>query len=474
MNTSIHIVGPNRGLTAVLVVIALSLSLQSCFTARKYKRPELHLAETYRADSLQTDTLSMAILPWTALFEDTLLQGYIRRGLENNLDIRIALENIQIAGQYLRQGKNGYYPTLSATAGFTRTQNSPNSQFGRLFSEPIEQFQLSGSLSWEADIWGKIRSNKRAAQASYLQSMAAHRAVTTRLIAALATAYYQLLALDKQTAIAELTLDSRKKSLEAIQALKGAGQVSEVAVKGAEAQVYSTEIILIDLRKNTRLLENSFCILMGEAPHEIVRGSLDGQELYLPLQTGVPSTLLANRPDVMQSEYALINAFELTNVARASLYPTLSLGGNGGFQSLDASTWLNSSSLFSQVLASLSAPLLNGRRLKTQLRVSQARQEQAALDFQKTLLVAGREVSDALYDLHAQAAIAAARQQEMEALRLAEDYSEELLNNGLANYLEVLTARQNALSTELRSVDAQYGRLRALVELYRALGGGWQ
>lgn len=473
MSRSHHIAGQLRGLLG-LVLLALSLAFQGCFTAKKYIRPEMEVAETYRADSLQTDTLSLANLPWTALFEDPQLQGYIQNGLENNLDIRIALRNIQIAEQYLQQGKAGYYPTLSATAGFTRTQNSPNSQFGRLFSDPVEQFQLSGSLSWEADIWGKIRSNKRAAQAAYLQSSAAHRAISTRLIAALATTYYQLLALDKQAAIAEQTLDSRKQGLETIQALKGAGQLSEVAVKGAEAQVYTTEVILIDLRKNIRLLENSFCILMGEPPHEITRGSLDAQELNASLQTGVPSTLLANRPDVMQSEFALVNAFELTNVARASLYPTLSLGGNGGFQSLQATTWLSSSSLFSQLLANLTQPLLNGRRLKTQLRVSQARQEQAALDFQKTLLIAGREVSDALYDLHAQTAIAAARHHEMEALALAEDYSEELLNYGLANYLEVLTARQNALNTELRYVDAQYGRLKAMVELYRALGGGWR
>ncbi len=463
-----------KRLSAPIFLFALILSLQSCFTARKYTRPELDIAETYRADSLQADSVSLAALPWTAVFEDPLLQGYIQKGLENNLDVRIALQNIQITEQYLQQGKAGYYPTLSATAGFTRTKNSPNSQFGRLFSEPIEQFQLSGSLSWEADIWGKIRSNKRAAQAAYLQSTAAHRAIKTRLIASMATTYYQLLALDKQAVIAELTLDSRHRGLEAIQALKGAGQVSEVAVKGAEAQVYSTEIILIDLRKNIRLLENSFCLLMGEAPHEIARGRLDAQELNPALQTGVPSTLLANRPDVMQSEYALVNAFELTNVARASLYPTLSLGGNGGFQSLQIETWLSSSSLFSQLLANLSQPLINGRRLKTQLRVSQARQQQAALDFQKSLLIAGREVSDALYDLQAQTAIATARAQEVAALSLAEDFSEELLTNGLANYLEVLTARQNALSTELRYVDAQYGRLRALVELYRALGGGWR
>lgn len=465
---------PRPGRSVALVLSALALLFQSCFTARNYTRPELETPGAFRSDSLQTDSVSMASLPWTDLLRDTLLQGHIRHGLENNLDIRIALQSIAITEQYLQQGKAGYYPTLSATAGFTRTKNSPNSQFGSLFSDPIEQFQLSGSLSWEADIWGKIRSNKRAAQASFLQSTAAQRAIQTRIIASLATTYYQLLALDKQASIAEQTLDSRRRSLEAIQALKSAGQLTEVAVKGAEAQVYSTEIILIDLRKNIRLLENSFCILLGDGPHEIERGKLDSQDLNPALSTGIPSLLLANRPDVMQSEYALVNAFELTNVARASLYPTLSLGGTGGFQSLQLENWLSASSLFSQLLGSLSQPLINGKRLKTQVRVAEARQQQAALDFQKTMLIAGREVSDALYELQAQSDIAIARRNELQALSLAEDFSEELLNNGLANYLEVLTARQNALSTELRLVDAQYGQMRALVELYRALGGGWE
>ncbi len=459
--------------TALLLSL-VALVVQSCLTAREYTRPEVETPAAFRADSLSADSVSIATLPWTDLFGDEHLQGHIRHGLENNLDIQIALQNIQIAEQYLKQGKAGYYPTLSATAGFTRTKNSPNSQFGSLFSEPIEQFQLSGSLSWEADIWGKIRSTKRAAQATYLQSTAAHQAVKTWLIASLATTYYQLLALDKQESIAALTLQSRKNSLETIQALKAAGLVTEVAVKGAEAQVYSTEIILVDLRKNIRMLENSFCLLLGEAPHAIERGTLDSQELKPDLRTGVPSLLLANRPDVMQSEFALVNAFELTNVARARLYPTLSLGANGGFQSLEAATWLSTSSLFSQLLASLTQPLLDGRRLRTQVKVAEARQQQALLDFRKAMLTAGREVSDALYEFQAQSEIAEARRHELEALSQAEEFSEELLNYGLANYLEVLSARQNALNTELRLVDAQYGQLSALVELYRALGGGWQ
>lgn len=457
-----------------ILLLTAPLLLQSCFVAKNYSRPELETESLYRTDQLPQDSISMADVSWKDLFNDGQLKSYITQGLENNLDIRIALQNVVAAEAYLKQGKAGYYPTLSGTASFTRTKNSGNSQFGSFFTRPLEQYELSGSLSWEADVWGKIRSNKRAYGASYLQSVAAHQAVKTNLVSGIASTYYQLMALDKQREIAEQTLEARKSSLETTQALKDAGQVTEVAVKQTEAQVHTTEIILINLKNNIKLLENAFCILLGEPAHEVLRGKLDDQSIDTDLKTGVPYLLLANRPDVMQAEYGLINAFELTNVAKSSMYPSLKLTANGGFQSLEFENWLDASSLFSQLIGSLTEPIFNGRRLRTQMEVAKAQQEKALLSYEKILLTAGREVSDALYTYNAESEKLLARSKELEAYSTAEDYSEELLNNGLANYLEVLTARQNALNSELSYVDSQYGQLNAIVELYRALGGGWK
>ncbi|MFD2100020.1 efflux transporter outer membrane subunit [Flagellimonas iocasae] len=457
-----------------ILLLSAPLLLQSCFVAKDYSRPQVETETLYRTDNLPQDSVSMAEVSWRDLFNDEQLKSYIEQGLENNLDIRIALQSVTAAEAYLKQGKAGYYPTLTGRTSFTRTKNSRNSQFGSFFTSALEQYELSGSLSWEADIWGKIRSTKRAAGASYLQSVAAHQAVKTDLVAAIANTYYQLMALDKQRKIAEQTLESRKSSLETTVALKDAGQVTEVAVKQTEAQVHTTEIILIDLENNIKLLENAFCILLSEPPHEVQRGSLENQTIATDLQTGVPYLLLANRPDVMQAEYGLINAFELTNVAQSNLYPSLSLTASGGFQSLEFDNWLDASSLFSQLVGSLAQPIFNGRRLRTQMEVAKAQQEQALLSYKKTLLTAGREVSDALYTYDAETQKLEARSKELEAYSTAEDYSEELLNNGLANYLEVLTARQNALNSELSFVDSQYGQLNAMVELYRALGGGWR
>lgn len=458
----------------IILLLSAPLLLQSCFVAKNYTRPQVETESLYRTDNLPLDSISLANVSWKDLFKDEQLKSHIEKALDNNLDIRIALQNVVAAEAYLKQEKAGYYPTLSGTASFTRTKNSGNSQFGSFFTSALEQYELSGSLSWEADIWGKIRSNKRAFGASYLQSVAAHQAIKTDLVAGIASTYYQLMALDKQKKIAKQTLASRKSSLETTQALKEAGQVTEVAVKQTEAQVHTTEIILINLENNIKLLENTFSILLGEPPHEIARGKLDDQSIDTELKTGVPYLLLANRPDVIQAEYGLINAFELTNVAKSSMYPSLSLSANGGFQSLEFENWLDASSLFSQLVGSLTQPILNGRRLRTQMEVAKAQQEQALLSYKKTLLTAGREVSDALYTYDAETQKLTARSKELEAYATAEDYSEELLNNGLANYLEVLTARQNALSSELSCVDSQYGQLSAIVELYRALGGGWK
>ena len=465
----------NRLVTNKLVLVAiLPLLLQSCFVAKDYVRPELETESLYRTDNLPQDSISMATVSWKDIFTDSYLDSYIEKGLANNLDVRIALQNIAAAQAYVKQGKMGYLPTLTGTGQYSRTKNSENSQFGSFFTSALEQYELSASLSWEADIWGKIRSTKRAFGASYLQTVAAHQAIKTDLVASIASSYYQLMALDKQKSITEETLEARRSSLETTLALKDAGQVTEVAVKQTEAQLYTAEVILIDLEKNIKLLENTLSILLGEPARAIERGKIDEQRIQTALSTGVPAQLLTNRPDLMQAEYSLINAFELTNVAKSSFYPSLQLTASGGLQSLELDNWFDASSLFSSLIGSLTQPILNGRKIRTQYEVAKAQQEKALLSYKKTLLVAGKEVSDALYGYEAESRKIEAYTKELEAYTLAESYSEELLNNGLANYLEVLTARQNALNSELNYINAQYGQLDAIVTLYRALGGGWK
>jgi len=455
---------------------ALPFLLVSCFAAKDYERPEIEeiSEELYRTDNLPQDSLNMATISWTEIFTDPILKNHIEAGLQNNIDIRIAIQQMLAAEAYVKQGKASYFPTLNAGPSVSHQILSPNSQFGSFFDGSITQYDITGNLSWEADIWGKIRSNDRAFTASYLQSEAAHKAVKSQLIANIATNYYQLLSLDEQLRIAEETLETRESSLETTEALKDAGNVTEVGVQQTKAQLHTAEALVVQLKNEIRLLENSFSILLGDGPQQIERTNLSEQEIISPLNTGVPSQLLRNRPDVIAAEYGLINAFELTNAARADFYPSLTLTAAGGFQSLDLDKLLNVNSLFANLGASLLQPIVNKRQIRTQYEVSQAQQEQALLNFKQAILMAGREVSDALSNYQASTDRQEILQNEYEAYNKASGYSEELLNNGLVNYLEVLTARENALNSQLNLINAEYNKLNAIVNLYKALGGGWQ
>ena len=456
----------------LLLVVSVPFLLVSCFAAKDYERPEVVNEANYRTDNLPQDTLSMATVSWKDIFTDPILQNYIEEGLNNNMDIRIALQQIAIAEAYVKQGKAGYFPTLNGTATAAYQEFSESSQFGNLSS--ANQFEVAGGLSWEADIWGKIRSTKRASDATYLQTVAAHQAVKSRLVANIAATYYQLLAIDEQIRVTEETIETRSKGLETTIALKDAGNVTEVGVKQTEAQFYTAQAILIDLKTQSRLVENTLSILLGSAPQRITRSTLDDQIMNIPLQTGVPFQLLSNRPDVIAAEYNLINAFELTNVARSNFYPSLTLSANGGLQSLELDKLFNLNSLFATVVGGLTQPIFNSRKIKTQYEVSQAQQEQALLQFKYALLVAGKEVSDAMYSIEAASEKITVKENENDAYSLATDYSQELLDNGLVNYLEVLTAEERALVSSLDLVAAKNSRLQAIVDLYEALGGGWR
>lgn len=456
----------------IVILASLPFLLVSCFAAKNYERPQVVNEANYRTENLPQDTLSIATLSWKELFTDPLLQGYIEEGLKNNMDIRVALQQIRIAEAYVKQGKAGYFPSLNGTARYTHQELPAQNQFGNISS--IDQYELSAGLSWEVDIWGKIRSNERAAQAAYLQTVAAHQAVKSRLIANIASVYYQLLALDEQTRVTEETIATRSKGLETTQALKEAGNVTEVGVKQTEAQLYTAQGILIDLKNQARLLENAMSILLGSAPHEIARGSLENQDISIDLKTGIPAQLLRNRPDVMAAEYSLMNAFELTNAARAGFYPSLTLSASGGFQNIEIDKLFNANSLFATLIGGLTQPIFNKRQIRTQYEVSQAQQEQAYLDFRLAVITASKEVSDAMYKYEAATQKIEVNQKEFEAYNLATDYSEELLDNGFANYLEVLNAQENALNSSLNLINTKNNQLQSIVDLYEALGGGWR
>lgn len=453
--------------------------LQGCFAAKEYKKPDIKAENLYRTEIVSQDTVSMADISWEKMFTDPILQGYIKQGLQKNFDLRIAVQNIVAAEANLKQGKAGYLPTFSLGADWTHIEQSKNSQIGRIVSQTggstnLDQYQLTGTFGWEADIWGKIRSNKRAFNASYLQTIAANQAIKTQVITAIASNYYQLVSLDAQLKIAEATLINRIESVDAITALKDAGSVNEVGVKQTEAQRYETEIIIEDLKNNIILVENSLNILLGEPGKKLSRGILTEQNLNPAIQVGVSAQLLRNRPDVVAAEYGFINAFELTNVARSNFYPQFRITATGGLQSIELKDWINTNSLFANIITGLTQPLLNGRQIRTRYEVAKAQNEQALVRFEQSLLTASREVSDALANYNNETKKLTLRQKQVDALIKAADYSDELLQYGMVNYIEVLVAKSTALSSELSLVETRYRQQLAIINLYKALGGGWR
>ncbi|WP_312393424.1 efflux transporter outer membrane subunit [Chryseobacterium sp.] len=463
-----------KGITFSVAILA---AVSSCMARKEYERPKNVVDEKlFRTDMLPSDSTNVANVSWKEIFTDPILQGHINKALDNNLDIRIALQSINSAEAYLKQSKAAYQPTLSVGPNYTFQTQSINTQFGQIIGSRryVNQFDITASLAWEADVWGKLKAQQKAQLATYLGTVAAHKAVKSDLVASIASAYYQLLTYDEQKKIITETIKVREQNLETTKALKEAGTLTEVAVQQSEALVFNAKSLLIDIDTQIQLLENTMSLLMGEPSHAIERSTLTSQKVPIDLKLGYPAQLLANRPDVMQAEFSLMNAFELTNSAKAQFYPTLKLTGSGGFQSVDIDHLFSVNSLFATVVAGLAQPILNKRAIQTNYDVSLANKETAYLNFRKTVLTAGKEVSDAIRVFSVQDQYIDLKQKELDAYKKSVDFSQELVNYGMANYLEVLNASVNSLNAELNISNAEYSKMKAAVELYQALGGGWK
>lgn len=463
-----------KSIYKISLVIVSAITLQSCIATKEYQQPKVWDDASFNTNKIVKDSSYQAIVSWKEVFTDPVLQNYIQTALEENTDIRVALENVKQSQAYLAQSKFGHIPTLNIGANYTHSVNSINTQFGRILGQRqrLDQFDITGSLGWEADIWGKINSRKSASEATYLQTLAAHQAVRTQLIAMVASNYYNLLALDEQKKIAEQTIQTRTESLETNKALKEAGRVTEVAVKQTEAQLLSAKSLLLDIEQNIKTQENALSLLLNRFPEKIERSTFTSQQVVFNGQEGVSINILNNRPDVIAAEMRFKNAFELTNVAKASFYPTLRLTASGGLQSVDFDKLFDPTSFFASVVGGIAQPILNGRQIRTQYEVSLSNQEIAFVNYRQAVLQASKEVSDALFAIDTYSQKLELKKEEAKAYSQAVEYSQELLNNGLASYLEVLTATESELNAQLNVITTQFNLWNANIQLYKAMGGG--
>lgn len=445
--------------------------MASCKVVKPYQKAEINIGDQYR-DRSSADTVSMAELSWKDVFPDSLLQVLIQRGIDGNLDLKTAYTRILTAQAYYRQSNASLFPYLNATANYIN--NFSSDQNGKTLNASLAQYQLGVSSSWEIDVWGKLLSNKKANYAYLLQSEAAMRTVQSELVSNIATYYYSLLALDQQLSITQQTVYNWDTTVATIRALKDAARVTGAAVVQSEAQRYAVIVTLPDLKQQIRETENALSILLGDAPASIPRGHLEKQNTLEVLETGIPASLLANRPDVQQAELGYRATFQLTNVARAYFYPSLTITGSAGLNSFTLDKLINPISLVASIGGGLLQPIFNNRANKTRLEVAKAQQEAAWLNFKSALLNASSEVSNALYLNENALTKINVRKQQLSALEKSVEYSTELLQNGFADYTEVINARQSLLQAELGEVNDRLQKLQSTVNLYKALGGGWK
>ena len=446
-----------------------------CMMGPKYKRPTVDVPQEYRAPAPQpaVQASSLGNEQWWQVYQDPVLTQLIHTAIAQNYDVRIAAARVLEA---------------QAQVGITRANQLPSANVGaNVFSEQhpkvtnllpayeVNAGDLSLSVIWNLDFWGKYRRQTEAARAQLLATEWGQRAVISSLVANVATAYFQLRALDNQLEISKRTLASRQQSLQLTQTLESHGGASGLDVSQAEQLVYTASETIPDLERRIQQQENVLSVLLGENPQSIPRGrTLTEQPVPQNVPAGLPSELLERRPDVHQVEENMVAANAQIGVAKASFFPSLSLTGLGGLESNVLHNFITQPSETWYGAFNVSQPVFQGGALRSQLRLARANWQEATLSYQQAVQNALEQVSNSL--VASQKDREYREQQELltQAAQKTDQLSEVLYKNGGASYLQVLTSETNYFSAELNLVDAQLNERLALVQLYQSLGGGWQ
>ncbi len=408
------------------------------------------------------------------------LQWYIEEALNNNFDMLIATERIKQAEAVLGMARAAYFPDIALSAQVTQDRLSNVSPTTGLPKDKNvlgyhkENYSLGIVASWEMDIWGKMNRQSKAKYAQMLNSYVGRNLVQTSLISNIANIYYSLLALDEQLKVTNNMILLMGENLMTTEALKEAGMATGAAVEQTKAALFNIQASIPDLESNIRQLENALCTILGRKPQKIERATIEQQNAPYELAYGVPAQMLARRPDVQQAELSFRSAFELTHVARASFYPSLTLSsGMIGFSTTNGlKNFFKPENIFASIAGGLTQPLFARKQLITQLKVAKADHQIALLTFEKTVLEASQEVSDIIFTYTSSLRKNESRDEQVKALTKAVDYTQVLLKAGEANYLEVLTAQQGLLDAQINRVNDKLQQLQAASDLYRALGGG--
>ena len=463
-----------NGFLIACIRLLIFSSLCACGVTHEYKKPDVALPGSYRGtfpDAAVSADSAIALLPYRSFFADATLRALIDTAVVNNIDLQVGLKNIDIARQTLNSAQLGLLPALSIGVQNTRTTPSDNG-----VQTTRQDYVASASASWEADIWGKIRSRKKSALASYLKTGEAAKAVRTRLVADVASGYYNLLMLDSQLDISRKNLALADTTLKMIGFQYTAGQVTSLAVQQQEASRQSIALSIPLIEQKMAVQENALSTLCGRMPGTVNRDkSFFSAKVTDDLPLGIPSTLLQNRPDVRAAELAVRVAHADMGEAKANLYPAFTVMATGGLDALKSTDWFSTpGSLFSYLQGGVLQPVFQRGQLKAKFEQSKIKREQSELEFKQSLLKAVEEVSNALVQLEKIKAQEVIAEERVATLHHAVANSSMLFQSGMANYLEVIVAQTNALQAELSLADIRRQHHSVKAELYRSLGGGWR
>jgi NodT family efflux transporter outer membrane factor (OMF) lipoprotein len=469
----------------ILIPLGLSLAVVSCKTpAIAPTKASLAVPESFASNK---DTNNIASTPWENFFKDKNLVDLIDTALKNNQELLITLQEIEIAKNDIRFRKGALLPTVgigagtgvekvgrytSQGAGDASTEITP----GEEMPDPLKDFKIAAYAHWEVDIWKKLRNSKKAAVSRYLATVEGKNFVVTNLVAEVADSYYELLSLDNQLEIVKQNIKLQQNALEIVKVQKEAARATELAVQKFQAEVLSSQHMEFDILQRITETENRINFLLGRYPQQIKRDTANFLDLVpASVNSGIPSQLLANRPDIKQAELELVAAKLDVKVARAEFYPSLDISASLGLQAFKPSyLFTMPESLLYSLAGDIAGPLINRNAIKAEFNNANARQLQALYNYDRTILNAYLEVATQLSKINNLQKSYGLKSQQVDALNKSISISNDLFKSARVDYFEVLMTQRDALETKLELVETKKEQLNAIVHVYRNLGGGWK
>ena len=474
----------SRSSRPILPLLAFALTLTACVPALKVREARMELPSTY---GTATDTADAAAVPWRTFFTDPDLRALIDSALARNQELNIVLQEVEMARNEVRAAKGEYLPFVGIAAGAGTEKVGEHTRNGAVehhlpvheeqhFPEPLPDFMVGARLSWELDIWKKLRNAKKAAVMRFLSTVEGRNFMVTRLVAEIANSYYELMALDNQLEILRHNIAIQQDALNIVRMQKEAAKVTELAVRRFEAEVLKNRSMQFDIQQRITETENRINFLVGRYPQPVRRNSAVFMDLTPDsLGPGIPAQLLTHRPDIRQAELELAATKLDVKSAKAAFLPSIGLSAGVGLNAFDAALLTTTpASLTYEVVGDLVAPLLNRSAIKAAYANANARQLQAVYDYERTVLNAYVEVVNQLANVRNLSNSYELQKQQVEVLTSSATISGNLFRSARADYMEVLLTQREALESRFELVETQRHRLGAWVDMYQALGGGWR